>query len=189
MTGKRWFAVQTRGKMEYRVRDLLSLKRYECFVPSYKVTRRWSDRVVTLEQPLFSGYVFCSCEPHVTSKAVTTNGVIRVVGFGGEAAQIPVAEIQALQRLAATDVMREPWRYLPEGCIVRLESGALKGVEGILCETGNRKAMVVSVTLLQRSVAVHLNDDVKFSVIAKPPSFSGTSSATAAVALSILRGS
>jgi transcription antitermination factor NusG len=163
-----WFALQTEPKNEKSVERLLSQKGYVCLLPTYRQKRRWSSRTVTLELPLFPRYIFCQFNSSAFGKAVSTRGVLRVVGFGGRPAEIPVEEIKALQLLAQSDVLREPWAYIPEGTLVQVETGPLAGAHGIVCSTEDKLRLAVSVTLLQRSVAVQLDENTVLSVIRDP---------------------
>ena len=163
-----WFALQTEPKNEKSVERLLSQKGYVCFLPTYRQKRRWSTRTVTLELPLFPRYVFCQFNSSAFGKAVSTRGVLRVVGFGGKPAEIPAEEIKALQLLAQSDVLREPWAYIPEGTLVQVETGPLAGAHGVVCSTEDKLRLAVSVTLLQRSVAVQLDENTVLSVIRDP---------------------
>jgi len=163
-----WFALQTEPKNEKSVERLLSQKGYACFLPTYRQKRRWSARTVTVELPLFPRYIFCQFNSSAFGKAVATRGVLRVVGFGGRAAEIPVEEINALQLLAKSDVLREPWAYIPEGTLVQVETGPLAGAHGVVCSTEDKLRLAISVTLLQRSVAVQLDENTVLSVIGNP---------------------
>ena len=115
---------------------------------------------------MFPGYVFCHLSSSVLAKAVSTQGVIRVIGFGGEPAEIAASEIEALRLLALSNLLREPWKYLPQGTTVLVETGPLAGAEGIINVDGSTRQLVISVTLLQRSVAIRLDEDTVISVIA-----------------------
>lgn len=165
-TSHPWFALQTKPKNEKKVDLLLRQKGYQCLTPTYRLKRKWSDRTVEVELPLFPGYVFCHLSSSVLAKAVSTQGVIRVVGFGGALAEVDGAEIEALRLLARSNLLREPWKYLPQGTAVLVETGPLAGVEGIINVDGNTRQLVISVTLLQRSAAVRLDEDTVISVIA-----------------------
>jgi transcription antitermination factor NusG len=165
-TTHHWFALQTRPKNERKTENLLKQKGYECFTPMYRSRRKWSDRTVETDLPLFPGYVFCRSGPLVLGKAISTEGVIRIVGFGGRPAEIAIEEIEALQLLALSDVLREPWKYLPIGTRVRVETGPLAGAIGGVCMDGNKRRLIISVTLLQRSVAIQLDEDIVISVMA-----------------------
>jgi transcription antitermination factor NusG len=160
-----WFALQTKPKNERKVERLLKQKGYECLTPTYRLKRKWSDRTVEIDFPLFPGYVFCRFSPSVLGKAISTQGVIRVVGFGGKPAEVAIEEIKALQLLVQSDFLREPWKYLPDGTQVLVETGPLAGAQGVICADGNEKQLIISVTLLQRSVAIQLDESTVISVI------------------------
>jgi len=164
-TARPWFALQTRPKNERKVESLLRQKGYECFTPTYRLKRKWSDRVVEIDFPLFPGYVFCRFNASALGKAISTQGVTRIVGFGGTPAEVAREEIESLQLLAQSNFLREPWKYLPSGTIVLVETGPLAGVQGIISAGENNMRLVISVTLLQRSVAIQLGEDTVISVI------------------------
>ena len=160
-----WFALQTKPRSEKKIAHLIRQKGYECFTPTYRQKRRWSDRTVEISLPLFPRYVFCRLNYSVIGKAISTPGVIKIVGFGGKPAEIDVEEIDALRLLAQSHLIREPWNYLPNGTPVNVETGPLTGVRGIISQDGNNKRLVISVTLLQRSVAIQLDENTVVSVI------------------------
>jgi transcription antitermination factor NusG len=160
-----WFALQTRPKNERKVERLLQQKGYDCFTPIYRSKRKWSDRIVEIDFPLFPGYIFCRFNSSALGKAISTRGVMRVVGFGGTPAEVAREEIESLQLLARTSFLREPWKYLPNGTLVLVETGPLAGIRGIINTDENKKQLVISVTLLQRSVAIQLDEDTVISVV------------------------
>jgi transcription antitermination factor NusG len=163
-----WFALQTKPRNEKKVDYLLSQKSYRCFLPTYRQKRRWSDRIVEVELPLFPMYVFCQFGPSVFGKVISTPGITRIVGFGGRPAEVAAKEIESLQLLAQSHLLREPWAYLPVGTLVQVETGPLAGAHGIFCSSEDRRRLVISVTLLQRSVAVQLDGNTVVSVIEEP---------------------
>ena len=160
-----WFALQTEPRHEKKVTLFLKHKGYEFLLPTYRQKRQWAHRAVTVDLPLFPGYVFCRFDSSALGKAVLTPGVSRIVGFGGRPSEIPSDEIKSLQLLARSALLREPWMYLPVGTLVQVESGPLAGEEGIICADDDRRRLVISVSLLQRSVAVQLDDNTVLSVI------------------------
>src|ERR1700741_1080999 len=103
-----WFALQTLPRNEKQVERLLIYKGYECCLPMYRQKRWWSDRVVEVELPLFPMYVFCRFVSSSIGKAISTPGVTRIVGFGGQPAEVRVGEIEALQLLCQSGLLREP---------------------------------------------------------------------------------
>ncbi|HKX32302.1 MAG TPA: UpxY family transcription antiterminator [Blastocatellia bacterium] len=160
-----WFALQTMPRGEKKIDRLLRQKGYECFTPTYREKRRWSDRTVEIRRPLFPNYVFCRLDYSVIGKVVSTPGVIKIVGFGGKPAEIEVEEINALQLIAQSHFVGEPWNYLPDGTQVVVETGPLTGIKGIICRDGAKKRLIISVTLLQRSMAIQLDEGTVVSVV------------------------
>ena len=163
-----WFALQTKPKNEKQVERLLTNKGYECCLPIYRQKRRWSDRVIEIDLPLFPMYIFCRFSPSAVGKAISTPGVTRIVGFGGQYAEVELEEIKALQLLGQSNLLREPWAYIPHGSLVQVETGPLTGVQGNFCQGEDRRRLVVSVTLLQRSVAVQLDENTVISLVEGP---------------------
>jgi transcription antitermination factor NusG len=156
---KPWFAVHVSSQHERLAIQVLQHKEYETFLPLYKVRRRWSDRFKIIEAPLFPGYIFCRIDPRNQLAVLTTPGVVQIVGFGKAPAPVEESEIAALRAIVNYELPAKPWPYLREGQRVRIEYGPLTGVEGILLKFKNQHRLVASVTLLQRSVAVELDDD------------------------------
>ena len=164
-----WFALQTKPRNEKKVGNVLRQKGYECLAPTYRQRRKWSDRTVEIDLPLFPMYVFCRLGPSVLGKAVSTSGVVKIVGFNGKPAEVAAEEIEALQLLMQSNLLREPWKYLCHGTQVLVETGPLAGVQGIiLAEDDNKQRLIISVTLLQRSVAIQLDSGTIISVVADP---------------------
>ncbi len=153
-----WFAVQTRSRYENLVATLLRGKGYELFLPIYKSRRRWSDRIKELELPLFPGYLFCRFNPLDRFPILVTPGVMQVVGVGKIPIPVDDLEIAALETAIRSGLPRQPWPFLQIGQKVKIECKPLCGLEGILVEFKGRHRLVLSVTLLQRSVAVEVDD-------------------------------
>ena len=182
-----WYALQTKPKNEKKVARLLELKGYECLAPTYRQKRKWSDRAVQVDLPLFSGYIFCRFNSSAMGKAISTDGVIRIVRFGEKPAEVDIEEIESLQLLARSDILREPWKYLPNGALAQVETGPLAGVQGVICADENRRRLIISVTLLQRSVAIHLDEGVAISVIADSRERGARFSSESLLAIRLLR--
>lgn len=153
-----WFAVQTKSRYENLVATLLRGKGYELFLPIYKSRRRWSDRIKELELPLFPGYLFCRFNPLDRFPILVTPGVMQVVGVGKNPIPVDDSEIAALEAAIRSGLPRQPWSFLQIGQKVRIECKPLCGLEGFLVEFKGRHRLVLSVTLLQRSVAVEVDD-------------------------------
>jgi transcriptional antiterminator RfaH len=163
-----WFALQTMPRSEKKIDYLLRQKGYECFTPIYRQKRKWSDRTVEIDLPLFPTYVFCYLDPSTIGKVIAIQGVTRIIGFGGKPAEIDAEEIDALKLLGQSNLLREPWAHIPDGTLVQVETGPLAGAQGILCSDTSKRCLVISVTLLQRSVAVHLDENTVISLVEYP---------------------
>lgn len=155
--GPDWFAIQTRSSFEQAVSRALEMKGFDSFVPTYKEPRAWSDRVKVLDVPLFPGYVFWRKDGERTLPALTIPGVRSVVSFGRIPAPIPDQEIESVRRFIISDLDVKPWPFLRVGQPVRVEKGPLAGVDGILQEFKGSYRVVVSILLLQRSIAAEVD--------------------------------
>ncbi|HXP84842.1 MAG TPA: UpxY family transcription antiterminator [Bryobacteraceae bacterium] len=151
-----WFALRVRSGSEKMVAAIAENKGVENFLPVYQCSRRWSDRVKSLELPLFPGYLFCRLNPKYRLPVLTIPGVQHFVGIGRAPVAIDEAEIAAIQTAVRSGLHTEPWPYLSTGQRVRLDRGPLEGLEGLLVEVRKQQRIVVSVQLLMRSVAVEI---------------------------------
>jgi len=153
-----WFALQVRSRSEKIVTAHLTGKGYEWFLPSHKTRRLWSDRIKEIEQPLFPGYVFCRLNPLNRFPILAIPGVFLIVGVGKTPVPIHEAEIAAIQATVKFGLQSQPWPFLQIGQRVRIERGPLCGLDGILLDVRGHHRLVLSVTLLNRSIAVRLED-------------------------------
>ena len=156
-TGYGWYALYTRHQHEKCVHRILTGKGFEAFLPLYTSAHQWKDRVKRVSLPLFPCYVFLRAPFSQWLPVLTTPGVHAVVGFGGQPASIPDAEIDALQRVIESSVKAEPHPFLKCGDRVRVKTGPLRGLEGILVRQKNWCKLLLSVEMLQRSVAVEVD--------------------------------
>ena len=155
---RRWYAIRVQSKFENLASVTLHGKGYEEFLPLYRSRRRWSDRVKELDLPLFPGYLFCRFDVHDRLLPIlTTPGVISIVGAGKTPVPVDDEEIGAIRAILCSGLLAQPWPFLRVGSKVYLEGGPLAGVEGIITNTDKVYRLVVSVSLLQRSVAVEIN--------------------------------
>lgn len=152
-----WYAAYTCANHEKRVAGQLEARDVEHFLPLYSSMRRWKDRRVNLELPLFPGYVFVRLALCERLRVVQIPGVVRLVGSNGQPTSIDGDEMWALQRGLEGGRLAEPWRYLTVGCRVRIKSGPLLGLEGALIRKKAIYRFVLSLHLIQRAVAVEVN--------------------------------
>jgi transcription antitermination factor NusG len=152
-----WYAVRTRSNQEWVVATILESKGYESYLPVCRQRRRWSDRVVNTDVPLFPGYVFCRFDHERRLPIISTMGVVCIIGCGHNPEPIPDSEIQAIGAVLRSGLSAEPHPFLHVGQRVRISHGSLKDLEGILIRKKSAWRLVVSVSILQRSVAVEID--------------------------------
>jgi len=152
-----WFALRVKSRTEKVVSTIARNKGFEEFLPLYQSRRRWSDRFKSVEMPLFPGYVFCRLNPEFRLPLLTIPGVMSFVGIGRVPAPIDDAEIAAIQAAVGAGLVAEPYPFLEVGQRVRLAEGPLAGLEGMLVEVRKQQRLVVSVSMLKRSVAVEID--------------------------------
>jgi transcription antitermination factor NusG len=155
--GHEWFALQVRAGREQLCARQLQTRGYAIFLPCYQELRRWSDRLKQVRKPLFAGYLFCRVEDEVLGLLVTTPGVIRIVGDGRRPLPITSEEVDAIRRVVDSGAPVEPWEFVQVGRRVRVHAGPLRDTEGIVLKVKNRHRLVMSVSVLQRSVAVDVD--------------------------------
>jgi len=157
--GTHWYAVYVRTRFERVVARNLRGKGYEEFLPLYRRAHRWSDRIKEIEFPLFSGYVFCRFDPHDRLPILTIPGVKAIVGFGKNFIPVDERELNAIRAVLTSGTHCEPWPFMEVGQQVRVVYGPLAGTEGLVLMFKNRYRIVISITMLQRSVAVEIDGD------------------------------
>jgi transcription antitermination factor NusG len=154
---ERWFALRVKSRCEKVVAAGAHHKGFEEFLPLYQGRHRWSDRYKSVEVPLFQGYVFCRLNPDRRLPLLTIPGALYFVGVGKTPLPIDDAEIASIQTAMRSELPAEPWPFLEIGHRVRLEKGPLAGLEGFLVQSRKQHRIVVSVTVLRRSVAVEID--------------------------------
>jgi transcription antitermination factor NusG len=152
-----WHVIYTRHQHEKMVAQILSSKGFEVFLPLYAAVHRWKDRDKQLSLPLFPCYVFLKGGIDRRQDIVTTPGMYCFVGSQNRAAVIPPEEMDAIRRAVESPIRVEPHPFLKCGDRVRVKSGALAGVEGILTRKKNLYRLVLSVELLQQAVALDID--------------------------------
>lgn len=147
-----WFVLYVKPRHEKNVAAILTGKGYVNFLPLY--TRRTRSRATEL--PLFPGYVFCRFDPRVRLPVLSVPGVFSIVCAAGVPAPVDEREMASLQRVITCGLKREPWPNLPSGSLVTITTGPMEGVQGVVARHKTSMRVIISVTLLQRSVAVEV---------------------------------
>ena len=152
-----WFAVQVRSNFEKKSSEFLRLRGFEQFSPTYRCRSYWTDRTKWVDRPLFPGYIFCRFDPTSWLPVLQAPGVVRPVSFAGKPVPVEESEIVSLRVLVNSPLPLFPRAFLHVGQRIRIKFGPLTGLEGILEELGKNCRIVVSVTLLQRSVSAEID--------------------------------
>jgi len=152
-----WFAIYVQAKHEKVVASMLKTKGLDICLPLTKTTRKWSDRLQEVEEPIFPGYVFCEFNPEFRTPVLRTAGVVQILGAGKRALPLEPTELNALKSLEQAKAPVEPWPFINKGQWVCVEKGPLTGLTGVVAECKSGLRVVVSINLLQRSVAVEVN--------------------------------
>lgn len=152
-----WFALQVRARRESGVADYLRGRGYQPFLPIGRIRKVWSDRIQVAEVPLFPGYLFCRVNIEDRLPILSAPGVIRIVGYSRSPVPVDESEMNAIHTIVASGRPNEPWPYLRTGDPVQISSGPLEGLRGILLRVKGAHRLIVSVTLVQRSVAVEID--------------------------------
>lgn len=161
---EKWYAIHSRSNFEKRIGLELGGKGIEHYLPAYDEVHQWKDRKRTVAVPLFPGYVFARFvdEPGLRRTVLTTSGIVRILGNGGGPEPIPDDQIDAVRAILTSRVPCFAHPLLREGARVRVTWGVLAGMEGLLARIKNRTRLVISIPLLNQSVAAEVNAwDVK----------------------------
>lgn len=153
---QRWFALRVKSRREKVVAAAAHQKGFEEFLPLYVSRQHWSDRWRTVASPLFPGYVFCRLDPEHRLPLLTIPGVLNFVEVGKIPVPIDDAEIAAIKLATRSQLRTEPCTFLEGGHRVRLETGPLAGLEGVLMPTYPPRQLVIALTVLRRSISVEI---------------------------------
>ena len=153
-----WFAVQTRLRHEKKVAQELENKNIRAYLPLHSTQRQWSDRLQSISLPLFPGYVFVRTGGTVQDRVAVlqTNGITRFVGMRGQGVSIPDQQMQTIRAVISSGVTVDHCPFLEVGKHVRICSGSLMGVEGVLVAKNEDLSLVISVELIRRSFTVRI---------------------------------
>jgi transcription antitermination factor NusG len=153
-----WYGLQTRPRHEKIVAQRLEERGVTTFLPLVTEVHRWSDRKKSVQMPLFSCYVFAKFVPNRADRlrVLRVDGVFGLVGARGEGAPIPDQQIDAVRSLVEGQLSWSCHPFLKIGQRVRIRSGALDGLEGILVSRNGDRTLVISVDAIQRSLAVRV---------------------------------
>jgi transcription antitermination factor NusG len=153
-----WYAIYTYPRHEKRIAEQIESRRFCCFLPLYRSVRRWKDRRKEIDQVLFPGYVFVQMALEDKLKVLQLPGVVRLVTSRGRPVPVSADEIETLRDRLSRGARLEPHPYLRTGRRVRVRSGPLEGLEGVIVRRKESCRFVFSIDLIQRSVAVEIDE-------------------------------
>jgi transcription termination/antitermination protein NusG len=161
--GTHWWALHTRANFERTVEDQLAGRTLQTFLPTFRTFSRRKDRKKVITLPLFSGYIFVRTDLSVFETRVAvlrTRGVAKIVGGPNGPVPIPDEQIESVMALCASDRLLEPWGKIEVGKHVRIVSGGLAGVTGVVVHiVGKGKKIICNIELLGRAVATELKPE------------------------------
>jgi transcription antitermination factor NusG len=152
-----WYAAYTCANHEKGVAEQLERRSVENFLPLYESVRRWKDRRVRLQLPLFPGYVFVRLALRDRLQVLEIPSVVRLVGVDRHPTSLPTEEIESIRACVVQRHPLLPYHFVHRGQRVRVLSGPLEGLTGIVLRQKNRTRFVISLELLMRSVAVEID--------------------------------
>jgi len=171
-----WYAAYTCSNQEKQVATQLAARNFQYFLPLYSSLRRWKDRRVSLELPLFPSYVFVRLALKDRLQVLQIPSLVRLVGFGGLPSALPDEDLEVLRSTLSESLHARPHSFLTAGRRVKIVCGPLAGLQGVLLRRKGNLRLVVSVELIQRSIAVDvdltdvapMNDGASSSICLNP---------------------
>jgi transcription antitermination factor NusG len=154
----KWYAAYTWAHHEKRVAEQLRHRQISSFLPLYRSIHRWKDRRKEVELALLPSYVFVQLVLKDRVRVLEIPGVVHIVSAGGVPVPLAEHEIESLRRGMEGSLKMEPHPYLQPGRRVRVRSGPMAGLEGILLRRKEGLRLVVSIEILMRAVAVEIDE-------------------------------
>ncbi len=155
-----WFAVRVKSNHEKAVCSYLAVKGFEVFLPTCRTRNRWADRFKLVETPLFTGYVFTRLDRTQPHAILSTPGVLQIVGSGRHPEPVLESEIAAIRRAVDANCELRECDFFIKGQRATVVSGALAGLEGTVVSLKQQSRLVLSISLLQRSVALEIDESL-----------------------------
>ena len=152
-----WYASYTRSRHEKRIAEHFAQRGVEHFLPLYETIHRWNNGRHRVQLPLFPGYIFVRIALRDRLRVIEVPGFVRLVGFSGQPTALPDSEMEIMRSGLSQRLRAEPHPFLTVGRHVRITGGPFAGLEGVLRRKKSGTRVVVSLGLIQRSVAVDVD--------------------------------
>lgn len=162
---RNWYVLYTRPRSEFKVERSLRVKGIDVFLPVKKTIRQWSDRKKIITSPLFTSYIFIYTDEKERLLSLEDKLIIRCLCDGRKPAVVPEWQIESLKMMLQRDIEPKIFEGLVSGDKIQITSGSLKGVNGIIIKKENSNQLAVSIELINRTVTVHLSDEISFTKI------------------------
>ena len=158
MDNRHWCALYTRSRHEKSIAAELQKKSVEAFLPLQAIRRKWSDRTVTVEEPLFKSYLFVKTDFLGSREVLKTKGAVTFVNASGYPVPIQESVIGSLKAAVQSGVPLEPFPYIREGDRVYVRAGIFRGMEGFVIRKNDRKCrVVISIDALRASASLEVD--------------------------------
>ena len=157
---KNWYALYTHSRCEFKVEEALKAEGISVYLPVTKTVKKWSDRKKEITSPLFACYVFINATEKERLTSLQHEQVVRCLTDAGKPAIVPNWQIESLKRMISVNHDYNVMGGLIKGDEIEIKSGLFKGVRGVIIEIENKNHLAISIELLNRTVIVHLADEV-----------------------------
>ncbi len=153
-----WHALYTKSRHEKFIREELSKKNIESFLPLRRIKRKWSDRTQLIEEPLFKSYLFVHAAWPQFNQVLSSKGAVSLVSAGSKPIAIENEVIHSLKTVVEQNMAVDPFPYVDEGDRVFVKSGLFKGIEGFVFRKDSKKCrLVISVRAVMASLSVEVD--------------------------------
>ena len=153
----RWYVLFVRTNQEKRVAESLAARAVEHYLPCYSSIRKWKDRRIKLEMPLFPGYIFVRLPWFDKRNVLTVPNIVSLVGNSRGAAEMTEEEIQGIRR-GLEQGTAQPHPYLKQGDRVMITTGIMSGMEGVLLRRQNGARIVICLDSIFRAFVVEVDE-------------------------------
>lgn len=165
---KKWYLIRTNSKAEKKCCESLQLKGFEVYLPLQKVQRKWSDRIKTIEEPIFKGYLFVFTNVNERYEILNTPNVFQFVHFNGELAVVSKEEIKGLKNALSKDISIEIIEEQIEvGEEVIITSGPFSGLFAKLVGVKNKYKLQIAIEAIGKAILIEIGRTKVEKVIPK----------------------
>jgi len=153
---RHWFVLYTKPRHEFKAELQLKSISIENYLPTYLVTKRWSDRKKKINEPLFRGYIFIYASEKERFLALSQLAIVRCISFSGKPSIVPEWQINNLKKILSESPEVIVSNKIEIGTSIKITDGPFKDVIGVVTGTQEDKWLAVSIDLIHRSVIVRL---------------------------------